>query len=216
MPSEIAALPASNLASQTNGPRETAPPMKFEEVRQQQNKEILQASLEVSIQAGNDSQTLLLRTAIDSINETLGGSADSEYLQKAAAEQDNSPEATADRILSFSTALYAAYAANHPDGNPDQVAQDFVSLIRGGFEKGFNEARDILKGLNVLSGDVEVGIGRTYQLVQKGLDDFLGQLVTPKQDATSTDGAGTSTAAPAASTGTTTATSKSSDTGTTT
>ena len=34
-------------------------------------------------------------------------------------------------------------------------------------------ARDVLDGLKVLGGDIASGIQQTYELVQKGYDDFL-------------------------------------------
>lgn len=170
--------------------------------RAQLNVQILQSSMEVSIQAGGKSQELVFRAAIDRINEILAPSQGPDAIQ-GAMSQDNSPEATAGRILSLSTGFYDAYAAQHSGTDPAQVAKDFVDLIRGGFEKGFNEARDILKGLDVFKGDIESGVMKTYDLVQKGLDDFLaGKLsTTQNSDATAT---ATATAA-AAATGTATA-----------
>ena len=65
------------------------------------------------------------------------------------------------------------FRSQRPNDDPDQVAKDFVELIRGGFEKGFNEAKDILQGLQVFNGDIESGVMKTYELVSKGYDDFL-------------------------------------------
>ena len=189
MPNDIAAPqgPSQQTASANSGnsrvyPQEEHRALKVDTATKQFKVGILESALQVSIQAGNDSQALLFRTAIDRINEVLGISEGPDALQKAAS-QDNSPEATAARILSFTTGLYAAYAAKRPDDDPEQVASDFVDVIRSGFEKGFNEAKDILKGLNVLNGEVEAGINKTYQLVQKGMDDFLAQLRKPKEEA---------------------------------
>lgn len=143
------------------------------------NVQILQASAAVSLSAGNDSQALLFRTAIDRLNELLGPTQGGNAIESAALGQDNSPEATAERILGFSTAFFDAYARQHPGKDPDQLAKDFVDLIRGGFEKGFGEARGILEGLGVFGGDTESGIMKTYALVQKGYDDFLASKLTP-------------------------------------
>ncbi len=46
-------------------------------------------------------------------------------------------------------------------------------MIRGGFEKGFKEAQDVLEGLKVLGGDVAAGIDKTFALVMQGYDDFI-------------------------------------------
>ena len=141
-------------------------------VKQQLNVQILEISVKTSIQSGNDSQALLFRAAIDRINEILGPELGENAIQ-GKANEDSSPEATAERILSLSTGFFDAYAAQHPDTPPEQLAQDFVELIRGGFEQGFKEATDILDGLGVFDGDIKDGIMKTYELVSKGYDDFL-------------------------------------------
>lgn len=141
------------------------------------------ATMDVNISAGKDAQGLVWRAALDKINELLAGGTGENVLQKAADEQDNSAEATAKRILDGATAFYDAYAKQHPDKDLETLAKDFTELVRGGFEKGFNEAKDILKGLKVLEGDVESGIQKTYDLVSKGFDDFLKS----KQDALKQD-----------------------------
>lgn len=149
--------------------------------REQLNVQILQSSAEVSLQAGNQSQTLVFRAAIDRINEMLAPTLGPDALQGKMSE-DNSAEATAGRILSLSTGFFDAYAAQRQGDDPDQIAKDFVGLIRGGFEKGFKEATDILQGLKVFSGDIESGVMKTYELVSKGYDDFLASKLTPKTE----------------------------------
>ncbi|MDR2881673.1 MAG: DUF5610 domain-containing protein, partial [Azoarcus sp.] len=149
-------------------------------VRKSTNLQILQASADVSIKAGNQSLTLLYRSAIDRINEILTPELGPNAIQNAVASGvDTSPEATANRIVSLSTGFFENYAAQHPGKDRDQLATDFVALIRKGFEKGFNEAKDILSGLGVLNGNIADGIQRTYDLVQKGYDDFLASKLTP-------------------------------------
>lgn len=144
-------------------------------VRQTTASQILQASAEVSIKAGDESQTLLFKSAISRINELLAPEFGDNALQAAAANQDNSAQATADRIVSLSTGFYSAYAGQRQGDDAEQVLNDFVGVIRSGFEQGFNEAKDILKGLKVLEGDVASGIQNTWDLVQKGYDEFLNK-----------------------------------------
>ena len=146
--------------------------------RNEANKQILQSSLQVSIKAGEKSQALLFRAAIDRINELLAPEMGPDAIQSAAG-QDNSAEATAGRILSITTGFFDLYAAQRPKDDPDEVAKDFVKLIRGGFEKGFNEAKEILQGLEVFNGDVESGVMKTFELVHQGLDDFLASKLKP-------------------------------------
>lgn len=148
------------------------------------NVQILQSSMEVSLRSGERSQELVFRAAIDRINELLAPEMGTDALQGAMG-QDNSPEATADRILSLSTGFYEAYAAKQVGKDGDQVAQDFVELIRSGFEKGFNEAVGILKGLQVFGGQIEAEVMKTRELVHKGLDDFLAGKLKPVESSVS-------------------------------
>ncbi|MCB5190042.1 DUF5610 domain-containing protein [Methylobacillus arboreus] len=138
------------------------------------NGQILQASLQVSIKSGNDGLALLYRSAVEQLNTVLVPELGPNAIENAMG-QDNSPEATASRILSLSTGFFEAYAARYPSKDPETVAKDFVALIRGGFEKGYAEAKDILTGLNVLgeNSPIASGIAKTYERVQKGYDDFL-------------------------------------------
>lgn len=138
------------------------------------NAQILEASLQVSIQAGNDSLALLYRTAIDEINTVLAPELGPDAIQNALG-QDNSPEGTAGRIVSMSTAFFDAFAARYPDKDLAEVAQDFINVIRGGFEQGYKEAENILNSLGVLPDApfVAEGIAKTYELVHKGYDDWL-------------------------------------------
>lgn len=142
------------------------------------NVSIVQASLTVSIKSGNDALSLVYKSAITNINEALKADFGDDAIQQAAS-QDNSPEATADRIVSLSTAFYSAYQAQHPGVDDATSRQNFVDTIRKGVEQGFKEAKDILGGLKVLQGDVASNIDKTYELVQKGLDAFLANTGAP-------------------------------------
>lgn len=147
-------------------------PSKAAAAKQQMNVRIMEASVTVSLSSGDDSQALLFRSAIERINEMLAPELGDNAIQNVVAE-DNSAEATAGRILSLSTGFFEAYAAQRQGDDPAQVAQDFVDLIRGGFEEGFAEARDILEGMGVLGEELESDITKTFDLVQKGYDEFL-------------------------------------------
>ena len=159
--------------------------------RAEQNSQILQASMDVSIKSANSSLALLYRTAIDRINEVLTPELGPNAIGNAAAPVQT-PEATAGRIVAMTTAFYDAYAgqARNKGKDPDVLAQDFVNLIRGGFEKGFGEAKDILGGLGVMGEDspIEQGINQTYALVMQGFDDFLASKMSTKP-AAATDAA---------------------------
>jgi len=88
------------------------------------------------------------------------------------SSQDTSPQATARRIVDFSTGFFAQHAAQH--GSEDATAQleEFVALIKGAVEAGFASAEGILSGLGKVSPEVQTGIDETFGLVVKGIDEF--------------------------------------------
>jgi len=149
------------------------------EVKAQLNAQIVQSSLNVSLKSRDQSLSLVYKSVINSIGETMEAELGKNPLPGKA---DNSAEATAQRILDFATGFFDTYAKQNPGKDPDKLAKDFVELVRGGFEKGFNEARDILDGMGVLGGsDVEKDIMKTYDLVSKGFDDFLASKLKPQE-----------------------------------
>ena len=164
------AAPASDVNAAKDA--EKKPAVTEASIRAQTNQQILQASLQVSISSGDKPMQLLFRNAIDKINEALQPEFGDDAIKNAMG-QDNSPEGTAGRIVSLSTAFYDAFAKQRPGQDPDKIAEEFTKVIRGGVEEGFKQARDILKGLQVLEGSIASNIDKTYDLVQKGLDDFL-------------------------------------------
>lgn len=155
-----------------------------EAMRSALNGQIIEASLKVSITAGDKSQSLMLRSVLDKINEAIGPEFKSQIMpdyKAPMASAIDSPEKAAETILSFSLGLFARYSEQHATKDSEQMATDFVKLVRGGFEKGFNEAVDILKGLGVFEGNIAEEIGKTWELVQKGYDDFITAHVTAKE-----------------------------------
>lgn len=142
--------------------------------KMQLNVSILQESASVSLNSENDPLALVYKSAITSINEQLEADFGPDAIQNAAG-QDNSPEGTAGRIVSLSTAFFSAFQQQHSELEGDDALSRFMDTIKGGIEKGFKEARDILQGLQVLGGDVAANIDKTYELVMKGLDDFVAK-----------------------------------------
>nr|WP_252717174.1 DUF5610 domain-containing protein [Herbaspirillum sp. B65] len=95
---------------------------------------------------------------------------------QAASSQDNSPEATAGRIVSFITNMFELYKKNNPDKEDASNVDDYMNLIFKGVDQGFKEARGILESLQVLQGDIASNIDKTYDLVQKSLNDFINKV----------------------------------------
>ncbi|NUT63189.1 DUF5610 domain-containing protein [Herbaspirillum sp. C9C3] len=154
------------------------------------NLSIVQSSLEVSLQTQSDPLSLVYKTAIENINDILRPQLGDNAIQTAAT-QDNSPEATAGRIVSFITNMFDLFKQNNPDKEDASNIDDYMNLIFKGVDQGFKEARGILDSLNVLQGDIAGNIDKTYDLVQKALGDFINKVKGGKQegeDGTGSDG----------------------------
>ena len=141
--------------------------------RKEFNAAILQANYEVNISAKNEPLALVYKTAIEAINKELKSDFGDNSIQAGYQQGlDVSPEATAGRILSFSTGLFSLYQQQHPELSEPEQVEKFVDIIGGGIDTGFSEARDILDGLGVLEGEIAENIDKTYNLVQEGLQAF--------------------------------------------
>lgn len=151
------------------------------------NVEILRAHQEVSLSIKDQPQALIYKTAIEAINEELRAELGDDAIQKGyESGLDVSPEATAGRIVQFSTGLFALYKEQHPELELEEQVDRFLEVIGGGIDKGFSEARDILDGLGVLEGDIADNVDKTYDLVQEGLAAFRESLIPSTTDKSST------------------------------
>lgn len=150
------------------------------------NAAIVSSTLNVSLGAKDDPMALLLKSALTGVNEALKGQLGENAVEQAAG-QDQSAEATAGRIVALSTAFYDAFRQQHAGEDQDVVLQKFLTTIRGGVEQGFKEARDILKGLSVLSGGIADTIDQTEALVRQGYADFEAAQRQGGKDNASTD-----------------------------
>lgn len=143
-------------------------------IKKQFNASILKSTLEFNETISAKPYTLLLKTALQGINEALNEMGVETSVQETyQSGLDFSPEATAERIVSFSTHFFGAYYEQHTELDEKQALTSFAEIIGGGIDKGFAEARDILKGLKVLDGEIADNIDKTYQLVQDGLLAFI-------------------------------------------
>jgi hypothetical protein len=210
-------LPATNDAAATDDATKTDGASGAQDVKltpaiakQQLNAAILQSSLEVSLSSQNDPLSLVYKSAIENLNDILKPELGDNAIQNAAS-QDNSPEATAGRILSFIKSAFGLFSQNSKtgdstegadsaDGAADTSKRDanidkFMSLIQKGVDQGFDEARGILSSLKVLNGDIASNIDKTYEILKKGIADFVASLKNPTTDdgSTPTDGSSTTT-----------------------
>ncbi|QYK13768.1 DUF5610 domain-containing protein [Shewanella rhizosphaerae] len=141
--------------------------------KQLMNTAILEAQQEVNLSAGNEPMQLLYKAAIEAINEELAPTMGEHAIERAAAQGvDTSPEATAERIVSFATQFFAIHQEQNSSMSFDEQLSSFMDIIGGAIDQGFDEAKDILSGLKVLEGDIAAGVDKTYGLVQEGLQAF--------------------------------------------
>lgn len=145
------------------------------------NIAILQAS-EAQLGVKDQPLSLLYKSAIENLNEMLAPELGENAIQNAYESGiDFSPEATAERIVSFATGFLPNYQQNNPELAGNEALDGFMDLMGGAIQKGFDEARGILESLQVLEGDVADGIDQTYQLIQQGLADFR-ELMSSKDE----------------------------------
>ncbi len=144
----------------------------------QTNAATLQAHLDVSMGSKNDPMRLVYKAALEGINEALEPTMGPDAAQKIQDSGiDVSPQATADRIISFSTAFFSQYQEQNQDMELEEQVDSFLSLIGGGVDQGFTEAREILDGFGVLEGKVKEDIDKTYELVFEGYENFRNQIL---------------------------------------
>ena len=153
----------------------------------QLNASIVQASLTVSLNSSNEPMSVVLKTALTGINEALKDQFGENAIENAVS-QDNTPEGTASRIVSLSTAFYDAFKRQNPGEDEEVLLNKFIDTLKKGVDQGFGEARDVLQGLKVLGGEVASNIDKTYELVRKGYDDFIAsRLAKPAETLPKTD-----------------------------
>ena len=161
-----------------SAPTESAP-KELSSIEQQKaslNVSILE-SAQVSIGTKDEPLSLILNTAIDKINELLAPELGENAIQQAVdSGLDVSPDATAQRIVSMSTAFFESFKAQHEGEEESAVLQNFLDTIGSGIDQGFDEGREILRGLSVLEGDIASDIDETYTLVQEKLSAFEAML----------------------------------------
>ena len=136
-------------------------------------RSVIEQSNKTSSSIKDQPLALVLKTALQGINDALKEIEPTQSLQQSyESEVDFSPEATAERIVTFSTNFFNAYQEQHPGLDPQQARDTFADLMLEGVEEGIGEAKDILKALSVLEGDVEQDIDLTMSFILEGFEKF--------------------------------------------
>ncbi|NQU42855.1 DUF5610 domain-containing protein [bacterium] len=101
----------------------------------------------------------------------------------AASAADISPEATAGRIVDGITGyIFGAWKLRNPEMSETDFTK-FRDLVMQGFEKGLQDAKDILTGLQVLDPELQESIGRTEELVRSQLQSFFDETLSAIREA---------------------------------
>lgn len=89
---------------------------------------------------------------------------------------DVSAEATSDRIVTGTTAMLGIFARQNPNLSKAELIDKFEQTIRGGIDRGYQEALSILEAVESFDEGIR-GLGqRTIELVHEKLDGYFAKL----------------------------------------
>ncbi len=97
--------------------------------------------------------------------------------QEVPSQLDLSPEATAQRIFSFSISLSAVYQSQNPDESAESALAGFEQLVRDAIDEGFGEARSVLDEFGRLDEQTAEFVDKTYSILDRLLDEFFENAV---------------------------------------
>lgn len=146
------------------------------------------------------SLSLTAKQIVDAINEKIKVQLP-EGVQSLKPE-DVTPDKTAERIVTGVVGLYDIYAKQHKDLEGEELLNSFLDTVRGGIDKGYSDAVDILEGLGAFQFDgVRDGIEQTKVLIEDKLQRFADQKrkemgILPPDDSSSSATASSSTPSP--------------------
>ncbi len=134
-------------------------------------------AVEVNIQIDGEFAGRVLQDSMaDKLNAAFaaaGMDTTVDSLQQSAT--NFSPQATAQRIVDFSTSFFGSFQQNHADEAGQSQASDFAAMIKGAIEEGFASAQNILVGLGEIAPDIQAGIDETFELTMQGINSFVEQ-----------------------------------------
>lgn len=174
-------ITATNSKQNTAGELGQSQVIPPQDAQKQLNAAILSSALKFNLSSGNEPLSLFYKAALDNINAALDGTlrnnaSESNYQSTIGA----SPEATADRLLSVSVALFPLFQQQRPDLSEQEAANAFAQTIGEAIDNGFGETQEILSALAVLKGSAADNIVSTYELVQQKLQTFVDSFSASK------------------------------------
>lgn len=121
------------------------------------------------------SLTITAEEVIQKLNELLKKSVP-EGIQ-SLKPQDHTPEKTAERIVNSVTGLFSAYEQQHPELEGEELVTGFMDTIRGGIQKGYDQAFKALEEIGAFEFDgVQSGVEQTKLLIEDKLINFEQKL----------------------------------------
>lgn len=132
--------------------------------------------------SADKAQQLLTKSIQQQLKEVLAG----QGIKTDNLNPDEfTPEKVSDRILGFvQLGLQRAKA----DGADEAKLNSLFEAAKGGIEKGFKEAKELLDGLKLFQGKVEEDANKTLDLLHQGMDklsaNLSGQTATPASNDT--------------------------------
>ncbi|CAK0774754.1 putative DUF5610 domain-containing protein [Gammaproteobacteria bacterium] len=108
---------------------------------------------------------VLNQQILRSLNQALGG-ADTSKID-TLNPGDFSPKKTAERLLTF---ISSAIGLAKSNGADDEKLKGMYQSARDAVDKGFKDAKDVLKGLGAWDGQVKTDAEKTVDLVQNGIN----------------------------------------------
>jgi hypothetical protein len=173
---EVVAVPpsvVSRYSPTTTGFQSAAP---FNS-RQATDAIVIESTLSAT-RGRNDSQDQILRAlsvtareVVEKLNELLADKLPEGL--KGLKQEDTTPEATAERIVSGATSYFEVFKRQNPNLSEEELLNRFLSTIRGGIDRGYSEAVEILEGLGAFEFEgVKNGVEKTRQLVDEKLAAF--------------------------------------------
>ena len=142
-------------------------------------------AVEVNIQIdGKFAGRVLQDSMADKLNAAfaaVGMDTTVDSLQQSAT--DFSPQATAQRIVNFSTSFFGSFQQNHADEAGQSQASNFAAMIKGAIEEGFASTQGILVGLGEIAPDIQAGIDETFGLTMQGINSFVEQKLQEQGEA---------------------------------
>ncbi|WP_130537239.1 DUF5610 domain-containing protein [Thiomicrorhabdus indica] len=137
------------------------------------------------------------QSAIEAINEKLridlglDSEAADPVSQQKLEEQGGmeywSSENTAKRIVDGATGFLSGFQNAHPELEGEALMDKFMDVVGGGLIQGFEQAKGFLGDLNVFEDTVEENYNATFDLVQKGMEQFRKDFLGIVDEAPATD-----------------------------